>query len=75
MPYAEIPDSHQCKFRQVDIPSTFRSYQLEQSLLLPPDVKDWLPEGHLAYHVSDLVDALDLVSIAQRLETAKLEAG
>ncbi len=29
-------------------------------MLLPPDPGDWLPEGHLAHHVSDLVDALDL---------------
>ena len=29
-------------------------------LLLAPDLHQWLDEGHLAYHVSDLVDALDL---------------
>ena len=29
-------------------------------LLLAPDVRDWLPEGHFAHHVSDLVDGLDL---------------
>ena len=28
-------------------------------LLLAPDVRDWLPEGHFAHHVSDLVDGLD----------------
>ena len=22
---------------------------------LPPDVREWLPEGHMAHHVSDLV--------------------
>ena len=38
----------------------FRPYSPSQMLLLPPDLGDWLPEGHLAYHVSDLVDALDL---------------
>ena len=27
---------------------------------MPPDLRDWLPEGHLAHHVSDLVDGLDL---------------
>ena len=40
--------------------TTFRPYQPDQGLLLPPDLRDWLPEGHLAHHVSDLVDGLDL---------------
>ena len=39
--------------------TTFRPYAPDQSLLLPPDVREWLPEGHLAHHVSDLVDGLD----------------
>ena len=38
----------------------FRPYSPSQMLLLPPDLSEWLPEEHLAYHVSDLVDALDL---------------
>jgi hypothetical protein len=27
----------------------------DQSFLLPPDVRDWLPEGHLAWFVLDAV--------------------
>ena len=42
---------------------TFRSYLPEQDFLLPPSLRDWLPENHLAYFVSDLVDALDLSAI------------
>ena len=42
--------------------TTFRRYAPDQSLLLPPDVRAWLPEGHLAHHVSDLVDGLDLTA-------------
>ena len=42
--------------------TTFRPYAPDQSLLLPPDVGEWLPEGHLAHHVSDLVDGLDLTA-------------
>jgi len=42
---------------------TFRPYSLDQHLLLPPDLRDWLPEGHLALYVSDVVDALDLSAI------------
>jgi transposase len=42
------------------MPTTFRRYIPEQSLLLPPSPRDWLPEDHLAYFLSDTVDALDL---------------
>lgn len=42
------------------MPTTFRPYIPEQSLLLPPSPREWLPEGHLAYFLSDTVDALDL---------------
>ena len=42
--------------------TTFRRYAPDQSLLLPPAVRAWLPEGHLAHHVSDLVDGLDLTA-------------
>jgi transposase len=42
---------------------TFRPYQPDQLLLLPPSLKDWLPPGHLVYFVSDLVETLDLTVI------------
>jgi transposase len=42
---------------------TFRSYVPEQNLLLPPSLREWLPENHLAYFVSDVVDQLDLSAI------------
>ena len=32
-------------------------------ILLPPSLRDWLPEGHLAYFVSDVVEQLDLSAI------------
>jgi transposase len=35
----------------------------EQALLLPPSLREWLPEDHLAYFVSDLIDQLDLSAI------------
>ena len=51
--------------------TTFRPYAPDQSLLLPPDVREWLPEGHLAHHISDLVDDLDLTAFTRRTrETA-----
>lgn len=42
---------------------TFRAYVPEQDLLLPPSLRDWLPEDHLVYFVSDLIDQLDLSAI------------
>jgi transposase len=42
---------------------TYRPYVPEQDLLLPPSLRDWLPEDHLAYFVSDVVDQLDLSAI------------
>lgn len=42
---------------------TYREYMPEQDLLLPPSLGDWLPEDHLAYFVSDVVDQLDLRAI------------
>ena len=44
------------------MPTTYRRYQPDQLLLLPPDLQEWVPPGHLAHHVSDVVDALDLTS-------------
>lgn len=42
---------------------TYRPYVPEQDLLLPPSLREWLPEDHLAFFVSDLVDHLDLSAI------------
>jgi transposase len=32
----------------------------DQPFLLPPDLRDWLPQGHLAWFILDVVDQLDL---------------
>jgi len=47
---------------------TFRSYDINQKLLLPPDLRDWLPEDHLALYVSDVVEQLDLSQILNAYE-------
>lgn len=47
---------------------TYRSYLPEQDLLLPPSLRDWLPENHLAYFVSDLIDQADLSAIESYYE-------
>ena len=47
---------------------TYRSYLPEQDLLLPPSLRDWLPDSHLVYFVSDVVDQLDLSAIEKVYE-------
>ncbi len=34
----------------------------EQELLLPPSLREWLPEGHLAWFVLDAVEEMDLTA-------------
>ena len=46
----------------------FRDYQPEQTLLLPPSLEDWLPEGHLAQFLSEVIGELDLGQIYQSYE-------
>ncbi len=38
-------------------------YDPDQSLLFPPNLKDWLPTSHLAYFILDLISTLDLKEI------------
>lgn len=48
---------------------TYRPYEPDQILLLPPSVKDWLPTGHLAHFISELVEeSLDLKAITKVYE-------
>lgn len=42
---------------------TFRAYDPDAPLSMPVSLRDWLPEGHLAYLISDVVDTLDLSEI------------
>ena len=46
----------------------FKTWSPRQSFLLPPSPLDWLPEGHLAYFILDVVDELDLRAIHARIE-------
>jgi hypothetical protein len=42
------------------MPQNFLRCDHDQELLLPPNMRDWLPDGRLASFMSDTVDALDL---------------
>jgi transposase len=44
-------------------PKTFRHWNPEQTLLLPPSPVDWLPENHLVFFLLDLAGELDLEEI------------
>ena len=45
------------------IPTRFKPYYPDQILLLPPDMRQWLPEGDLAFFIMDVVGELDLSGI------------
>jgi len=50
---------------------TYLPYDPDQQLLLPQALQEWLPERHLAYFVSDVVDQLDLPEITARYESER----
>src|ERR1022692_1999824 len=42
---------------------SYRPYHPDQEFLLPPSLREWLPENHLVYFVSDVVDNLNLAAL------------
>jgi len=46
----------------------YRPYHPRQVLILPPSLQEWLPEGHLAYFIDDLVEHFDLQAIEEPYE-------
>jgi transposase len=51
--------------RRRDVAKGYLPYDLDQRLLLPPDMRAWLPEGHLALFILDVVSELDLSAITR----------
>jgi len=45
------------------MPKGYRPYLPNQDFLMPPSLREWLPEDHLVYFVSDVVEQLDLSAI------------
>ena len=45
--------------------TNYRPYEPDQPFLFPPSLRDWLPENHLAYFISDTLDQLDLSALHQ----------
>ena len=50
------------------MPTSFLPYEPKQDFLLPPSLWEWLPENHLAYFVSEIIDRLDLQKFYVRYE-------
>lgn len=50
------------------MPTSYLPYQPTQDLLLPPSLRDWLPQDHLAHYISDTIDELDLSAFYRRYE-------
>ena len=46
----------------------YRPHEPEQAFLLPPSPRDWLPEDHLAYFLSDTIDQPDLSAFHLRYQ-------
>ena len=53
---------------------TYLPYDPDQQLLLPAALREWLPEDHLAYFISDVVEQLDLAEITARFRWQGLPA-
>jgi hypothetical protein len=49
---------------------SYRPYHPDQEFLLPPSLREWLPENHLVYFVSDVVDNLTCRRWMRRMATS-----
>jgi transposase len=47
---------------------SYRAWNPGQSFLLPPSPLEWLPEGHLAYFVLEVVETIDLSAITEAIQ-------
>jgi len=45
----------------------YLSYDPEQRLLMPPDLREWLPEGHLALFVEAREETIRYAAVALTL--------
>jgi len=46
----------------------YRPWDTDRTYLLPPSTRDWLPEGHLAGFILDVVSELDLSAIEKPIQ-------
>lgn len=53
----------------------FHRYEPEQSHLFPAARRDWMPEGHLAFFISDTIDEIDLGIFYAKYAERKTDRG
>ena len=44
------------------MPENFINIDRDTPMFLPPDLRDWVPEGHMVHFVLEVVNSLDLSS-------------
>jgi transposase len=49
----------------------FRDYSPDQDFILPASLREWLPEGHLANFINDVVDNLNLSEIIDHYDNSR----
>ena len=47
----------------------YQPWTQDQQFLLPPSLRDWLPEDHVAWFVLDVVSQLDLSAIEDAIQS------
>ena len=55
----------------MEMTAHFKAYDLDQLLLLPPDMRQWLPQDDVVYFIIDIVNQLDLREILSRYDNSK----
>ena len=48
---------------------SYQPWTQDQGYLLPPSLRDWLPEDHLAWFILEAVSQLDLSAIERAIES------
>ena len=48
---------------------SYQPWTQDQAYLLPPSVRDWLPEDHLAWFILEVVSQLDLSAIERAIQS------
>ena len=66
----DVLDSEVVWWRQ-----NFLACDREQELLLPPSLREWLPEDHLAWFVLDAVEEIDLSAFYGAYRAGRLGSG
>jgi len=48
--------------------ANFIPYTQNQLMLLPPDIREFIPEGHIVYLIDEIVESLDLSSFYRKIK-------